>query len=178
MTSPQEGMGTFPGCTVAHTSEVINSCSGAPPAAASGGAAGKLASGAQSTAAGSTAVQAGANTVASAPNIMTAVNVATKPAAAFEPTLGAKPDSTSTGAAGHSASGSSTFGITAAGGPAPEQSEPQSGGGGCNVAAVGGTRVHGLIWLAAFALSTFAIPRIRARDKKDKRRQSRSLWQL
>lgn len=161
ITTPQDGTGSFPACTVARTSEAINSCNGlldsARPAAGSGGttsgqgAAGRAADVLQPSAAGR------------APDITSAVGVASMPAAAFEPVA-------ASGAAGRPAIGSSTFGTTAAGGPAVEPPAAPAEHGGCSVvAAVGGHTSS--VWVTAVsALGALSLLRARRRQ-----RQSRSL---
>lgn len=127
--------GTFPSCSVARTTTPIDSCGVFDDAANSG-----------------TTVLPGAG--AAAPDLTAALNAATMPAAAFQPTAG------SASTAGRPTIASATFSSTAAGGAAPI--EPGSA---CTVAAVSGGRTPGC-WLTLGVLSALLLRR--------RQRQSRS----
>jgi hypothetical protein len=136
LTAPH-GSGTFPSCTVARTTEPINSC-GVLPTNSLGAAAGS-----------------GGAKAPGLPDIAELVGAASKPAGAFQPTAGA-------GAAGR-ATGSFIFSSTAAGGGASSQPEDPSQGH-CAVAAVGGKH-HSLAGCALMLLASVALYRRRARDQ-------------
>jgi len=157
ITAPQEGMGSFPACMVARTAETIDSCSGGAlsSAAGSGGSPSALGGGAGRVA-GELQPSAGGR----APDIASAVGVATMPAAAFEPS-----PVTTAGAAGRPAIGSSTFGTTAAGGPAVEASEAPNEHGGCSMVAVSG-HTRSSAWLAVVGASALALLRVRRRQRQ------------
>jgi len=149
LTSPQEGSGTFPRCSVARTLEPISSCGGASSPAA--------ASGASSSAAGRGALPAGGivagwPTAGAAPvSASASTPAATTPASAtsVRGAAGYPAEFVSAGRAALPAAGSSggvvpgtgsmVFGIQSAGATAPEESAPPRDGG-CHVAAVGGKR--------------------------------------
>jgi MYXO-CTERM domain-containing protein len=151
LTGPQYITGTFPICSVARTVEPINSC-GVLNDAAIGGEPGAVGG------------------AAAVPDLTAAVNAATMPAAAFQPTAG------NSGVAGRAAIGSATFSSTAAGGPASLQFAPASESSGCS-AASGKPKSSLAYWLALVALSAVLLHRRNARlslTRAARRRQSLS----
>jgi hypothetical protein len=184
VTALPEGMGTFPGCTVAHTTEPISSCGVAGPTAGSGAGSGAPAAGSGGGAAGMAGSRAGAAGMSGGGAAGVAgLGAAGSAGAPFMPPAnmpmsGVLVAAGSGGAAGHAQTaasagrgaagvGSSTFGVTAQAGTVAASEPPPPAAKSCSCSAPG-ARTHGASygWLAMLTLAAASTLRARRRQRR------------